>query len=349
MKPNASIRVRLPRLPMMRKIARSQAIGCTIGTLEGLMPGAGGTIASFIAYNEAKRWSKNPEKFGKGSEEGVAAPEASNNTVASTALIPLLSFGIPGSNSAAVLLGGLLIHGLLPGPRLFEQNTDVVHGLYVGSFVADMAQVIVGTLILPVCIWLVNRPRPYLAGFIYALILSGIYTVHIVAVRCRDRALRRDARLFPALFRLSRIACGAWRRAGRIDRIQLPALAGDFGWRQFDFSSGSDRRRFSRVGRADSGRLARQGMAQRAGRKRKAESRVTISGQIAEFADSIRAQELPRDVRNTVRNLLMDIAGLCLAAAAHGLCEGMRQFGCRRWAAPQRSVMPDRSVLMTRR
>jgi putative tricarboxylic transport membrane protein len=178
MKPNASIRVRLPRLPMMRKIARSQAIGCTIGTLEGLMPGAGGTIASFIAYNEARRWSKHPEKFGKGSEEGVAAPEASNNTVASTALIPLLSFGIPGSNSAAVLLGGLLIHGLLPGPRLFEQNTDVVHGLYVGSFVADVMQVIVGTLILPVCIWLVNRPRPYLAGFIYALILSGIYTVH---------------------------------------------------------------------------------------------------------------------------------------------------------------------------
>lgn len=178
MKPNTSIRVRLPRWPMMRKIARSQAIGCTVGTLEGLMPGAGGTIASFIAYNEAKRWSKDPDKFGKGSEEGVAAPEASNNTVASTALIPLLSFGIPGSNSAAVLLGGLLIHGLLPGPRLFEQNADVVRGLYAGSFVADIAQVAVGSLILPLAVWLVNRPRPYLAAFIYALILSGVYTVH---------------------------------------------------------------------------------------------------------------------------------------------------------------------------
>jgi putative tricarboxylic transport membrane protein len=178
MKPNTSIRVKLPRLPMMRKIARSQAIGCTVGTLEGLMPGAGGTIASFIAYNEARRWSKDPEKFGKGSEEGVAAPEASNNTVASTALIPLLSFGIPGSNSAAVLLGGLLIHGLLPGPRLFEQNADVIHGLYAGSFIADIAQVVVGSLVLPVCVWLVNRPRPYLAGFIYALILSGVYTIH---------------------------------------------------------------------------------------------------------------------------------------------------------------------------
>ena len=178
-KPNASIRVRLPRLPVMKRIARAQGIGCTVGSLEGLMPGAGGAVASFIAYNEAKRWSKHPEEFGKGSEEGVAAPEAANNAVASTALIPLLSFGIPGSNSAAILLGGLLIHGLLPGPRLFEQNADVVTGIYIGSFIADISQIVVGSLILPVCIWLVNRPRPYLAGFIYALIVSGVYTVHM--------------------------------------------------------------------------------------------------------------------------------------------------------------------------
>jgi putative tricarboxylic transport membrane protein len=174
-----SIRVRLPRLSMMRKIARAQTVGCGVGSFEGLMPGAGGTLASFIAYNEAKRWSKEPEKFGKGSEEGVAAPETANNTVASTALIPLLSFGIPGSNSAAVLLGGLLIHGLVPGPRLFEENPEVVLGLYAGSFVADLAQILVGTLILPVCLWLVNRPKPYLSGFILALIMSGVYTVHM--------------------------------------------------------------------------------------------------------------------------------------------------------------------------
>jgi putative tricarboxylic transport membrane protein len=179
MKPNTSIRVRLPRLSMMRKIARAQTVGCSIGTFEGLMPGAGGTIASFIAYNEAKRWSKDPDKFGKGSEEGIAAPETANNTVASTALIPLLSFGIPGSNSAAVLLGGLLIHGLLPGPRLFEENHEVVLGLYAGSFVADIGQILVGTLILPICIWLVNRPKPYLSGLILALVMSGVYTVHM--------------------------------------------------------------------------------------------------------------------------------------------------------------------------
>ena len=77
-----------------------------------------------------------------------------------------------------MLLGGLLIHGLLPGPRLFEQNSDVVLGLYTGSLVATLSQIIVGILILPVCIWLVNRPRPYLAAFVFALVVSGIYTIN---------------------------------------------------------------------------------------------------------------------------------------------------------------------------
>jgi putative tricarboxylic transport membrane protein len=171
-------RVRLPSFGLMKRLKRAQFIGALIGTFEGLMPGAGGSIASFLSYNEAKRWSKRKEEFGEGSPEGIAAPETSNNTVASTALIPLLSFGIPGSNSAAILLGGLLIHGLLPGPRLFEENGDIIIGLYTGSFVAVMSLLVVGILVLPVCIWLVNRPRPYLSGFIFALVLSGIYTVH---------------------------------------------------------------------------------------------------------------------------------------------------------------------------
>ena len=176
--PSESIRVRLPTLAQMNRLKRPQFIGSVIGVFEGLMPGAGGSIASFLSYNEARRWSKHPQEFGKGSPEGIAAPEASNNAVASTALIPLLSFGIPGSNSAAVLLGGLLIHGLLPGPRLFETNADVILGLYTGSFVAIAFLMLAGILILPICMWLVNRPRPYLAGFILALVLSGVYTVH---------------------------------------------------------------------------------------------------------------------------------------------------------------------------
>ena len=142
------------------------------------MPGAGGTVASFMSYNEARRWSKKPDEFGKGSPEGIAAPETANNTVAETSLIPLLSFGIPGSNSTAILLGGFLIHGLVPGPLLFARSGDVINDLYVGIFIAAIALLVIGIMIMPACIWLVNRPRPYLNAFILALIMSGIYSIN---------------------------------------------------------------------------------------------------------------------------------------------------------------------------
>lgn len=171
-------RIQFPDWKLTKRLIPAQMIGNGIGTFEGVMPGAGGTIASFMAYNEARRWSKYPEEFGKGSPEGIAAPETANNTVAETALVPLLSFGIPGSNSTAILLGGFLIHGIVPGPMLFERSGEVVYGLYAGLFAATIGMVIMGFLMLPVCIWLVNRPRPYLNAFILALILSGIYSIH---------------------------------------------------------------------------------------------------------------------------------------------------------------------------
>ena len=170
-------RLRFPNGALRRRLAKPQLLGSVIGTFEGVMPGAGGTIASFMSYNEARRWSRNRDEFGKGSPEGVAAPETANNTVAATALVPVLSFGIPGSNSAAILLGGLLVHGIVPGPRLFAENGDVILGLYAGLFVASVSLLVLGMLILPVCLWLVNRPKAYLMAFIYALIFSGVYSI----------------------------------------------------------------------------------------------------------------------------------------------------------------------------
>lgn len=174
---NMQTRMKLPSLKMHKRLLKPNLIGSTIGIFEGCMPGAGGTIASFMSYNEARRWSKHPEEFGKGSPEAVAAPEAANNTVACTALVPTLSFGIPGSNSTAVLLGGLLIHGLQPGPLLFEKHPDVIYGLFGGLFIANISMLIIGMLILTPTIWLVNRPKPYLMAAIYALIFSGVYTI----------------------------------------------------------------------------------------------------------------------------------------------------------------------------
>ncbi len=170
-------RMKLPSWETLKQTRVAQLIGNVFGIFEGCMPGAGGSIAAFMAYNEAKRWSKRPEEFGKGSPEAIAAPEAANNTVTATALVPTLSFGIPGSNSTAILLGGFLIHGLQPGPLLFTRHPDVVYGLFGGLFVANIAMLLIGMVILTPAIWLVNRPKPYLLAVIYALIFSGIYSI----------------------------------------------------------------------------------------------------------------------------------------------------------------------------
>jgi putative tricarboxylic transport membrane protein len=172
-----SARLVLPGWATWKRMARPQAIGAAVGTLEGATPGAGGTVAAFLAYNEARRWSRHPEEFGKGSVEGVAAPECANNAVTATALVPLLGLGIPGSNSAAILLGGLLLHGLTPGPMLFVNNPDVVYGLYAGLLVANVAMLALGLVILSPCLWLVSRPKPYLMAFILVLVVSGVYAI----------------------------------------------------------------------------------------------------------------------------------------------------------------------------
>ncbi len=173
----AGARLKLPDWATWKRLFRPQAIGVAIGTVEGVTPGAGGTIAAFLSYNEAKRWSKHPEEFGQGSVEGVAAPECANNVVTGTALVPLLGLGIPGSNSAAILLGGFLIHGLAPGPMLFVKNPEVANGLYGVLFVANIAMLVLGLVILTPCLWLVNRPKPHLMAFVFALVVSGIYAM----------------------------------------------------------------------------------------------------------------------------------------------------------------------------
>ncbi|OGA60549.1 MAG: hypothetical protein A3G81_08725 [Betaproteobacteria bacterium RIFCSPLOWO2_12_FULL_65_14] len=170
-------RLRLPDWATWKRMARPQAIGAVIGTVEGATPGAGGTIAAFLSYNEARRWSKKPEEFGKGSVEGVAAPECANNVVTATALVPLLGLGIPGSNSAAILMGGLLLHGLTPGPMLFVKNPEIVYGLYGGLLVANIAMFLIGLVILTPCLWLVSRPKHYLMAFILALVVTGAYAI----------------------------------------------------------------------------------------------------------------------------------------------------------------------------
>ena len=172
-------RIQLPSFKLWRtRLAVPTVIASIVGTIEGIIPGAGGTVAAFISLNEAKRWSKHKEEFGHGSIEGVAAPECANNVVTATTLIPLLAFGIPGSNSAAVLLGGMLLHGLRPGPMLFISNPDIVYGLYGGLLFANIFMLLIGLVSLRGALWLVNRPRPYVLAVVYALIFSGAYSLN---------------------------------------------------------------------------------------------------------------------------------------------------------------------------
>ncbi|MGE0005421.1 MAG: tripartite tricarboxylate transporter permease [Parvibaculaceae bacterium] len=172
-----SARIKFPSRAIWKRIAVPQFIGSVMGVIEGLTPGGGGTIAAFLAYNEARRWSPNRDQFGHGAPEGIAAPETANTSVSKTALIPMMSLGIPGSNSAAVLLGGFLIQGLIPGPMLFVKHAEFVNDLYLGLAVGIPALLIIGHLIMPPCIWLVNRPKYLLMAFVYALIVSGIYSI----------------------------------------------------------------------------------------------------------------------------------------------------------------------------
>lgn len=121
-------------------VIKASLIGIFIGTV----PGEGGAVANFLAYLEAKRSSKEPDRFGKGHPAGVVAPEASNNSVISGSLVPTLSFGIPGSSTAAVLLGGLLLQGLRPGPSMFDENIVVTYTLFGSVLVGSVLTFIIG-------------------------------------------------------------------------------------------------------------------------------------------------------------------------------------------------------------
>jgi putative tricarboxylic transport membrane protein len=143
-----------------------------------MLPGAGGAVAAFISYDTAKRWSRKPESFGQGSLEGVAAPETANNVVTGTALIPLLTFGIPGSNSAAILLAAMMLHGVQPGPLLFEQTPQTVYGLFVGMLVANLMMLVLGYLAVRPAVAVVNVQQPYLLAGILGLILVGAFAIN---------------------------------------------------------------------------------------------------------------------------------------------------------------------------
>jgi len=149
--------------------------GSVIGTIVGIIPGIGTSVASFFAYDDARRTSKKPEEFGKGSLEGVAAPEAANNAVVGGALIPMLALGIPGSASVAMLMGTLIMNDVVPGPFFFEKNPDLSFLIFTGNFVCNLVLLLVGYFSVKVCIRALDVPKEVLATFIMAVSFLGAY------------------------------------------------------------------------------------------------------------------------------------------------------------------------------
>jgi len=146
--------------------------GTIVGFLVGALPGAGATVSSFLAYATEKRISKHPERFGTGIIEGVAAPEAANNAATAGAIIHLLTLGIPGSGTTAVMMGALLIHGLRPGPLLFQSNPEFVWGLIASMYIGNAMLLVLNLPLVGMWVQILRVPYKLLVPLI--LVVSGV-------------------------------------------------------------------------------------------------------------------------------------------------------------------------------
>mgnify|MGYP002629537555 CR=1 FL=1 len=169
---------KFPNIKILSKIWKSILRSSIIGTIIGAIPGAGGTVATFIAYDQEKKFSKIKDTFGKGNINGIAAPEAANSSAVGGALIPLLTLGIPGSASTAILLGAFYIHGIVPGPQIFETQTTLIHKIFLGVIIANFVMFLFGRFGNKYFIKVVNIPKPILFAIIPSIALIGSYSLN---------------------------------------------------------------------------------------------------------------------------------------------------------------------------
>ena len=156
---------------------KAMIMGSFLGYFVGVLPAAGATPGSLMAYGVAKTIAKDKESFGKGNIDGVAAPEAANNAASTGSMLPMLTLGIPGSPTTALLLGGMMIWGLQPGPMLFITDKDFVWGLIASLYAANFVAVVLNLSFIPVFLWVLRLPFSILAPIIYILCFLGTYAV----------------------------------------------------------------------------------------------------------------------------------------------------------------------------
>jgi TctA family transporter len=179
MKPaDISFRSMIPTREDMRLSWGATLRGTAIGSAIGILPGAGAALSTFIAYAVEKRVAKDPSRFGKGAVEGVVAPEASNNAAAQTAFVPTLSLGIPGDAVVALMLGALVIHGVVPGPRLIIDNPEMFWGLTVSFLIGNVLLVILNLPLVGIWVRLLLIPYRMLFPAILVFICIGVYSLN---------------------------------------------------------------------------------------------------------------------------------------------------------------------------
>ena len=169
----------LPSKQELKESSGSIVRGSLLGFFVGVLPGAGATLASFFSYILEKKISKNPEKFGKGAIAGVAAPESANNAASGGAMIPLLTLGIPGSGTTAILMGALIMYNVQPGPLLFDEHPDVAWGLIASMFIGNLMLLIFNMPLVKVFAKIIETPPKYLIPIIIAISIFGVYAVQV--------------------------------------------------------------------------------------------------------------------------------------------------------------------------
>ncbi|MBQ7534698.1 MAG: tripartite tricarboxylate transporter permease [Stomatobaculum sp.] len=168
----------LPPWKEMKTLFPTMARCSIVGTIVGIVPAAGAGVSSWICYSLGKKFSKTPEKFGHGSLEGVASSETGNNAATGGALIPLITLGLPGSSVAAILLGGMMIHGLNPGASMFTKNAPTTYGIMLGFMFANLLMGAIGLVIAKYVARVSLVPMGYLGPVIIALSAVGTFAIH---------------------------------------------------------------------------------------------------------------------------------------------------------------------------
>ncbi|MFZ7101567.1 MAG: tripartite tricarboxylate transporter permease [Peptococcaceae bacterium] len=168
------------KLPGLKDILRLKGTlirSSLLGTFIGILPGVGATTASMLSYSEAVRWSKYPEKYGTGIPEGIVAPESANNAAAGGALVPLVALGIPGSATTAVILGAFILHGIQPGPLMFQTDGELVYTIFVGMLLVNVLIILLAKWFIRFFAQILKLPYSILGTLIGALCIVGTYAV----------------------------------------------------------------------------------------------------------------------------------------------------------------------------